>query len=552
MNKKVTLADKIAEWRGGSAGFFKWLEDVKPLVLGGASRYVPYAFPSDEVKAEVARALDGPYSTIIWLWPRRHGKTLLTAMILTWQFTTQPNQTIALLANSKNQAVDVCFKLIRSTIQHTPYLKSLLDSGSIKVQAESIVYEALANVITGYANNPDALWGLKLSAGQCSELHAARDPRGFEILAGSVLDTEGGRIFIDSTVGSKSSPLYALVQAAERGEPGIFVSHIKYSSLEDAIARQPSWISGDKLRSLSATMLPALFSMMHLNVWGASASSLFTEEIIKKSQSAYPIDVKALAEGRAFAVGAGLDRAYGFSLHGDQTVTTAVMKVMSGDEEEYFVLDSSSIAFSSAAGIKRNLSAYAKDFGMTRAALESYNSQDVAAWAGEQKWQHETIHPTAERQANAFTTLFNIANDGRLHIHPKFSKLLKEMEVFEYTLEATGTSRGTIPRFEAAKGQHDDFLYSLAWAIYSLRDIELNPYELAGIHCSGMGPAVQLCQLNRQDVGVIPPCAESCRSMIQAQALYRQYVQRAGCVPMTFSHFFLSKVVNVGSHTVPR
>lgn len=90
--------------------------------------------------------------------------------------------------------------------------------------------------------------------------------------------------------------------------------------------------------------------------------------------------MKAIADGAAYVTGAGLDRAYGFSLHGDSTVTTCVLKTLQGEEDHYYVLASDDIAFSNASGIKKALTRYYKDFGMSRAAIETYNAQDIGAW----------------------------------------------------------------------------------------------------------------------------------------------------------------------------
>jgi hypothetical protein len=124
------------------------------------------------------------------------------------------------------------------------------------------------------------------------------------------------------------------------------------------------------------------------------------------------------------------------------------------------------------------------------------------------------------------------------------------MDTFEYEIVSTGNSSGTRPRFQHAKGAHDDHLYAIAWAMYSLRDIELNPYEMAGISCDAPGVVARLCLLN--DGEMIPPCAEECRSFQTMTRLYQVYRTRAGIVPMGITDFFQSKVVNIGSHTVKR
>jgi hypothetical protein len=71
-------------------------------------------------------------------------------------------------------------------------------------------------------------------------------------------------------------------------------------------------------------------------------------------------------------------------VHGDNTVTTAVLKTLVGEDDHYYVLASDKISFSSAAGIRKAFTRYKKDFNLSRAAIVSYNSQDIAAWCGDQ------------------------------------------------------------------------------------------------------------------------------------------------------------------------
>lgn len=548
---KTDLKSRISAWRNGSEGFFRWISDTKPMIPSEKGGFEPYVPPNEEVREAIRQALDGGFSTVVFCWPRRHGKTVVSALIVVWRFLTRKTQTVAIVANSERQSVDTAFKLAKTIIEQTPYSKLLVDEGSIKVGADSIAYEALGNIIQGFPANAASLYGKKLSVAQVSELHAARTDTVYQTLASSTIDTEDGLVLVDSTTGSRSSPLFTLAQVAERGaDPSLLFSHIQYRDLEDAIARGPRWIAPAKLRSRAAQMLPAEFAQQHLNQWTAASSALFPAEIIERCRESYAIDVPALVNGAAYAVGGALDRAYGFSLHGDATVTTCTLKTLIGEDEHFFVLASDAITFSSAAGIKKAFSRYHRDFKMSRAALETFNAQDLGAWCADQPFDHEMVSATRERQSSAFTSLYNAASEGRLHIHPAFERLLAEMAVFEYRIESTGTSKGSIPVFEAAKGLHDDHVYSLAWSIFALRDIELNPYEVVGLHCDAIGPAASLCVLNGGSI--VPMCAEQCKSMTTVADLYKKYKSRAGCAPISFNDFFSLKVTNIGSHTVRR
>lgn len=348
---------KIAAWRDGSAGFFQWLADVEPRIpssKGGFEVYIPGPRERDELR----RALDGDYRTIVLCWPRRHGKTVATALIIAWRFLTRKTQTVAMVANSEKQTVDTAFKLARTIIEQTPYTAGLIKGGAIVITADKIEYPALGNVIQGFSANPAALYGKKLSVAQVSELHAATSDSAYQVLASSTIDTDDGLVLVDSTVGPRSSPLFALHQLAEReDDPSLFFSHISYRDLEDACTNAPRWISPAALKSRAAQMLPAEFAQQHLNQWTAGTSALFPPEVLERSKDAsYRFDVASITGGAACIVGGGLDRAYGFSLHGDATVTTAVLKTLIGEEDHFFVLASDKIAFSSAGGIKKALS----------------------------------------------------------------------------------------------------------------------------------------------------------------------------------------------------
>lgn len=546
------LAKRLAKWRQGSAGFFAWLADTAPRVPDDRGGFVPYAVPNAEVRDALAKAIDGRWGTVVFCWPRRHGKTLATALIIAWRFLTRPGQAIAIVANSERQSVDTAFKTVASILEKTPYSRTLIEAGAIKIGADSIDYAGLGSTIQGYPSNPSSLYGKKLSVAQVSELHAAKTDAVFQVLASSVIDTADGIVLVDSTVGPRSSPLHTLFRLAEKKQdPTLFFSYLSYRDIEDAIARGPKWIAPERLRSRAAQMLPAEFAAQHLNLWGAASNSLFPENLIASVVKSYPRNPRELAGSSAFVVGGGLDRAYSFSLHGDATVTTAILKMVppGEDESHYYVLSSDGVPFSTEGGIKRNLTRYRQEYGMRRVAIEIVNATDIAAWSGEQDWSTETVHPTPDRQAAAFTALHQAAREERLHIHPDFRKLIGELRTFEYRLESSNGK--TTPKFGAAgKKDHDDFVYSLAWAIYSLRDDELSPYVLDGIECNSVGPVVPLCVLNGGDH--VPGCADACRSMTKLRQFYSEYLNKAQINPLGLVQFHRFKIKNVGAHVVRR
>lgn len=555
---KSGLAASIANWRDGSEGFFAFLAEVQPRVPSGAGGFVPFN-PGQMEREEIAKALDGDgVSIACFCWPRRHGKTLTSAIILIWRFLTRTAENIAVVANSEKQVVDTAFRTIRQAFEHTPLLKRLVATGAVKVGADRIELPSTGSVIQAFSSNPSALWGKKLSAAQISEIHAAKNGGDdvFEALAGSLLDTAGSLLLIDSTVAPKSSKLWELYQAANHPndpDTSITFSHISYADLDDACAKSPAWIPAAKLRSLARQMLPHKFALLHLNRWGDAANLLFPASVLDPCIDAYPLDLKALAAGSASIVGGGLDRAFGGTVRGDKTVTACVAKVAIDDEEHIYVLDADSVLFSRMGGIKSRLDGYHAAHGMQRLVLESYGAQDVADWAGTRPYSGgtEVVHPSRRTKYQAFLALYQAASEGRLHIHPAFKELIAELRVFEVNEDGKATDgEASIPKFSHPRGGHDDFVHALAWAAYSLRTVTLNPYEIAGIHCAGFGPSIIHCALNGGDH--VPPCADACRSMGEARHLYAAYLARSPLVPLDLAPFIASKLRNVGAHTLPR
>jgi hypothetical protein len=547
-----------ASWRKGSVGFFRFLEDVQPMVRDGRGGWVAYS-PSGKVRDEIAKAIDGGYGTVCFSWPRRWGKSTASAMILLWRFIVRPNESIAVVANSTTQAVDVAFRMLLDALKRTPFLRELVSRGEIKLGAERIEAPEIGSVIQAFSNNSAAMFGKKLSGAMISELHATTSAATLEAIAGSLLDTANSLLLCDSTVAPASSPLYELFNASKNSDSGVYFSHVSHENLEDACANSPEWIDRKKLRALSRTMLPQQFALLHLNRWSDASSSLFSAEVIARcTDSDYLLDPKAIAAGSPFVVGGGLDRAFGMSLHGDSTVTSCVVKVMHDEDEHFYVLASDAVAFSRLGGIRANFAKYERDFSMSRVGIESYNSQDVFDWLTQQPYgkDAELIHVTRQRKAAAFTSLWAAANEGRLHIHPSFSKLLDEMRTFECTFDGkrsngSAAAEDLHPRFQHAAGAHDDFLHSLLWAFYSLRDQPLNQYQLDGISCFGTEPNVSLCVLNG---GQIVPfaCGDSCRSMHEARRLHEAYLSRNPVCPLPLDEFVISRVKNVGPHSLPR
>lgn len=463
-----------------------------------------------------------------------------------------------MVANSEKQVVDTAFRTIRQAFEHTPLLKRLVAAGTVKVGVDRIELPSTGSVIQAFSSNPSALWGKKLSAAQISEIHAAKNGGDdvFEALAGSLLDTAGSLLLIDSTVAPKSSKLWELYAAATHAtdpDTSIAFSHIAYADLDEACAKSPAWIAPAKLRSLARQMLPHKFALLHLNRWGDAANLLFPAAVLDPCLESYPLDLDALAAGSAFIVGGGLDRAFGGTIKGDKTATACVAKIAIDDEEHLYVLDADAVPFSRMAGIKSRFDGYHTAHGMKRLVLESYGAQDVADWAGTRPFSDgtEVVHPSRRTKYAAFLALYQAAAEARLHISPKFKELIAELRAFEVHEDGKATDgEASVPKFSHPRGGHDDFVHALAWAVYSLRSVTLNPYEIAGINCTGIGASIVHCALNGGDH--IPPCADACRSMAEGRRLHGAYLARSPLVPLDLAPFIASKLRNTGAHTLPR
>jgi hypothetical protein len=533
------------------------LDDVQPRVRSSTGGFIPFQ-PGPRERAEIAKALDGKdISIAIFCWPRRHGKSVTSAMIIVWRFLTRATEMTAVVANSEKQVVDTAFRSIREAFEQTPLLKRLIAGGTITVLGDRIELPSAGSTIQAFSANPAALWGKKLSCAQVSELHAA--PHGDEVfaaLAGSLLDTDGSLMLIDSTVSAKSSKLYELYQAATHPtdpDRSIAFSHLSYADLDEACRLAPPWINEKKLRSLARQMLPHEFALYHLNRWQDAASTLFPADMLATCKHEYPLDVKALAAGSAFVIGGGLDRAFGGSRHGDRTVTACVAKIVLDDEEHLFVLDADSVFLSRLGGIKSRFDGYHRGYGMSRATLESYGAQDVADWAATQPFSSgvEVIHPSRRTKYQAMMGLYQAAAEQRLHVHPAFVDLLAELAVFEVHSDGKATDgEAAVPKFTHPRGAHDDYVHAVAWAAHSLRHVSLNPYELDGINCNGRGADVVHCVLNGG--GAVPLCARECRSMREASKLFDAYRARGPVQPVNFEVFASTKLKNIGAHTIPR
>jgi len=449
--------------------------------------------------------------------PRRHGKTNVWGLVVLWRFSSRRNHTFQVLGNTESHTDRVQMRTLRKIIRNTPALRRMVKEEYI--QRKEIHLPAMGNTIQAAAGTVANAFGDKVNLLWVGDFHACPDLAPFDAFQASLLDSEDTLCLIDPNTDGEGGHVHRLEQEAAFDDR-VFCHRIEYQDFDEYVNNAPSWIDRDKARRLQRTQLPTAFDRDILGKRGAAVNALFRPEDIKACGEPYaaPVDPAGLAsllDGRKHIAGGGLDRAYGFSLHGDATIWTVVAKVAGMDEEpHYWVLNQKSIAFSSGRGIKKQMAEDNDRYLLENTVIEAYNAQDIAAWAQECKIPVEVLHATTTAQVPAFTELHRIVAEGRLHFPVELERLAEEMGTFVYD------SSGKQPKFGHAKGFHDDRVYSLAWAIWSLRESELAAYEVRNIVCASRSANAKLCYLRAGDM--ILPCSEACDAHKRVESMFLQ------------------------------
>lgn len=542
--KQTFTPAQIRQWRDGADGFFQWLTDIEPRVpssRGGFEVFRPAPFQEEALRAALERNPDGTwkYTTVCLSFPRRHSKTTLMALLTLWRFTNFQTQNIVAMATTEKQILATGFSLVRQIVFNTPFLLGLI--GRDNIQQYKILFPQLQNSFRTVSCNVSSIYGEKITVGWMTELHAANSDEPMQILASSLGDTLNSWMLIDSTVDGVGGPMHRLEQLQESGEdPTVFVRRIEYADLAEALEKSPPWIRRDWLKSRKAQLLPATFATQHLNQRSAASNTLFAIADIQTAQDRLPLpmstdDLKALVHGRTFVCGGGLDRAYFGSLHGDSTIWSTVAKVagVGGAEPEYYVMNQRAILGSLGTLIKKAVAEDNARYALQNVIIEAYNAQDVATWAIEKQIPTEVVHATNTAQVPAFMELYRVVKEGRLHFSDALTDLAREMETFVYEL-VNGQ-----PRFGSDKW-HDDRIYSLCWAVHSLRQRELAAYSLKAVICDSRSPHARLCYLRGGDM--ILHCANTCPSHIQVQQMFLQHRSARVESTCTLQEFFDSFV----------
>lgn len=516
----------LSKWNEpGAAGFFNWLADVKPRILGRSSRYEPVTlepWQADFIRDALEPAEDKPFkhSIVLHVTPRRHAKSTTFALVILWLFTSRENLNIQVLGNAGDHSERVQMRPLRGIIRNTPALKALISENDIR-KAE-IINAHLGNTIQSSNTSMTMAFGDKLACLWISDFHACPDTGPFDAMQASLLDTEGSLCLIDSNTDAEGGHVHGLELLAET-DPGVFCRRIEYPNLDTYQRDAPPWIDRDKVLRLRATQLPAAFDRDILGKRSAARNALFPPEVITVCRCEMPVPFPAdrlneLTQGRKYIVGAGLDRSKKL-FGGDATAWTTTLKVASAKdlELEYHVLNQHVFPINTARSIKKEILADHQRYNLDAVTLEQYEVADLKPWLDDQGIPAEVISATSTNQNLSFVELHRIAKEGRLHFSSALEVLTSEMRTFIYEEMKDGNYRFG----HSSQKFHDDTVYSLNWSVFATRAAVLSVYALKRIVCENMRPTRGLCFLMGGEMELL--CKENCRTYHEVKEMHQNY-----------------------------
>ncbi|MGD0822115.1 MAG: hypothetical protein ABSA71_15380 [Desulfomonilia bacterium] len=520
---------RIAErWQENTEeAFYAWLEDVKPMILTRSGRYEVFR-PTPEQKTIIKAVFTQEngklkHSMILSIQPRRHGKSTVFAIIALFFFCSRKNYTISLLGNNDTHTDRTMLRKLKSIIQHTGGLRIRIDPDR-DILHDCIRQETWGNQIIKQGVSSASAFGERINLLWVSDLHAAPDISIFNAVQASLLDSEDSLILIDSNADSIGGPVHGLEEEA-MSDPSIFCRHLEYKDFEEFTEKAPAWIDRSRAKRIQRTALEADYQRDILGKRSSVANALFPEILIRAAMDSYKIpvlDIKDLAHGRPYKVGAGLDRAKLLSpiMGGDHSVLTTVAKVaQTSGEPEYFILDMHDFTLNLSKAIKARIIENHKRYTLTNVVLESFETVDLLPYLAEMQISHESIHATDVAQNTIFPEFYRIVKDGRLHIPANCTQLADEMRSFIYTAKKHGQYS-----FGHSSSQfHDDAVYATAWAIFSLRNEILSMYQLDLLDCQNQSSLKRaLCFLFGGSK--VMHCSEGCAAFHSVQDMHQDFL----------------------------
>ena len=544
---------KAEKWVGNNAeAFWQWCKDVEPRVLGRNRKYKVFD-PTPKQKKAIEAILNAnkagffKHAISLLVWPRRHGKSTIMALICLFFLTSRDNYTVQLLGNTEGHSRKVQYKTLVKIIMNTPALKKMIPEDQIqKFEISHKKRNSVIQMMSG--NNVAAAFGDRIDLLWVSDFHACLDLEPYNALQASLLDSEGSMLLIDSNVDPVDGHVHA-IQKEAKGDPSIYASHIQYRDIRHYCKAAPSWIDRAKARRLERTTLPADFKRDILGQRSDAQNSLFPSDVIEVCKSKYhtPVaDLEAIARGRSYKIGGGLDRSKSLlgSIAGkDNTIWTTIMKVASheGGEPEIHVLNQVNVVPNTSKNIKATILKDHQRYGFDNVVLENYEVTDLKGWLDDQRIENELISPQATQQNASFPEFHRIAKEGRLHFPEDMKDLASEMQTFTYT-----QGRGNTYSFGHSKRKYkDDRVYSLNWAIFSLRAAVMNLYTLGNIQCDNRSQNRAMCFL--MGGGLQLACAEHCPAFHEVREQFIQFKQAQLDSELDIPEFFNSYVRVTGA-----
>jgi hypothetical protein len=530
--------------------FYAWLKDVQPRIINADGVYRAYN-PTPTQREIIDKILLSKNNSFVHTMslicmPRRHGKTVTLIILLLFFFTTRKNFNIVLHGATEQHCRRTQFSTLTKIIRNTPLLRKSISENNL--QQWSIHFPELGNTIQLSAQNVSAAFGSKINILQVSDLHSHADLSSFNALQAGLLDSENSLLLIDSNIDYIDGAVHGLQQQAKE-DPTIYSYYRFYKDWDDYAQNAPEWIDRSKAKRLQKTTLPTDFMRDVLGQRADSMNALFPNSIIQLSKSKYQVpvsDISELVKGRAYRVGAGLDRAkslFQTSKSADATVWTVVAKVSSVEhgEPEYYVLNSQKISPNTSMFIKKIILRDHQRYKINNITLEAYETGDLSPWLSNMLIPHELVPATETVQNSSFPEFHRACAEGRFHFSDSLKQLESEMRTFAYRQRPGGKySFG-----HASKKFHDDFVYSCNYSIYSLRSEVLSLFTLGNIMCNLKSPKRRFCFLMGGDKVLL--CAHRCDPYSRVESMYQTYKSHQLDSEISIVDFLNHKVKRVGA-----
>ena len=521
----MNFSERIKLWQGGEHGFYQWLDDIQPRILTRSNKYEKFV-PTARQKKFIKRVLTTDkagrfkHSISMNVEPRRHGKSTVFSLIVLWLFTSRLNFTVQLLGSTEDHCRRTQFAALKRIINNSPLLSRLIPEANQFMF--TVTFPELQNQIQFSASNTASAFGDKINLLWVSDLHSFVDFGPFNALQAALLDSENSLIFVDSNVDSTDGPVHSLEKEAKT-DPEMHCQYTSYRDFEHFKKAAPPWIDRKKAARLEKTTLPADFKRDVLGQRSDAKNALFSAMIIDQCRDSYRVpvaDIQILTKGRAYKIGAGLDRAKSLIAgpRGDFTVWTVVLKVANlTGEPEYYVLNQHRFLINAAKSIKSVILADHKRYGLDNCVLENYETADIHAWMLENQIPCELISPHSTNQEASFPEMYRVMNEGRLHFSKDLEIFESELSTFSYTRR----QNGSYAFGHGSEKFHDDTVYSTNWAIHSLRKEVLNLFEIDCIQCDNRSKNRHMCFL--MGGGLEMFCKERCVAYQEVEEMWRQY-----------------------------